>query len=344
MRVLERALAEFPLADPRVERIAGGLIHESFAVADGAVEYVLQRVSPIFESGIHQNIHAVTEHLHAKGIATLRLVPTRSGALFAELGESGRWRLETRLPGVTFETCGSPAQAEAAGALVAHFHSALVDLDWEFLPLGIALHETPVHIAALERALARHGDHRLLGEVAPLGEAILAAAREGAPLEGLPQRVIHGDLKFNNVLFAGESGAAVERAVGLIDLDTVSRFPLWAELGDAWRSWCNAVGEDAPEAEFDLELFRAAAEGYRGALGFELGPAERASLVHGLERIALELAARFAADALHESYFGWDPDRFASGGHHNLVRARGQLSLYRQVRATREERARILAE
>ena len=344
MAAIERALAEFELADPRVERIPIGLIHESFAVRDGPVEYVLQHVSPIFATGIHDNIRAVTEHLHARGIATPLLVPTRSGALFADLGEEGRWRLLTRLPGVVSDTCGGPDQARAAGALVARFHGALSDLDWAFRRLGIELHETEAHLAALETAVEAHRAHALHAPVGRLTDEILAAARRGARLEGLPARVAHGDLKFNNVLFAGAAGRARVQAVGLIDLDTVSRLPLWAELGDAWRSWCNRNGEDAEEAAFDLALFHAGAEGYLEALPFPLSPQERLSLADGLERIALELAARFAADALAERYFGWDPKRFESRGHHNLVRARGQLSLYRQARATRDERLRILGE
>ena len=76
--------------------------------------------------------------------------------------------------------------------------------------------------------------------------------------------------------------------------------------------------------------------------GLTLTEAERASLLDGLERICLELASRFCADALRESYFGWDAERFPSHGYHNLVRARGQLDLHRQVRAARAERARVL--
>jgi Ser/Thr protein kinase RdoA (MazF antagonist) len=340
--VPERALAEFALAAPRVERIPVGLIHESFGVRDGAAEYVLQRVSPIFAPGIHDNILAVTEHLHAKGIETLRLVPTRGGALFADLGEAGRWRLVTRVRGVVFDTCASPAQARAAGALVARFHGALADLDHVFRPLGIVLHDTEAHLAALEAALRAHRSHPLWDAVAALAAEILPAARAGVGIGGLPARIAHGDLKFNNVLFAGEGAQERERAVSLIDLDTLSRLPLWVELGDAWRSWCNRRGEDSAEAELDLGLFRASAEGWLGALGFPLLAGELESLALGLERIALELAARFAADALVESYFGWDPARFASRGEHNLLRARGQLSLFRQARETRSERQRAL--
>jgi hypothetical protein len=65
-------------------------------------------------------------------------------------------------------------------------------------------------------------------------------------------------------------------------------------------------------------------------------------LAHGLERLCVELSARFAADALEEAYFGWNPDLFESAGDQNLSRARGQLSLYRQARDTRTERLHFL--
>jgi hypothetical protein len=43
--------------------------------------------------------------------------------------------------------------------------------------------------------------------------------------------------------------------------------------------------------------------------------------------ITLELAARFAADTLNESYFAWDPTQFKNRSTHNLVRASAQLKL-----------------
>ncbi len=340
---LSAALREWgELTDPQASALPGGLIHRSFAVRDGDVEYILQRVSPIFGLGIHQNILAVTTHLAARAIPTLRILKSRSGEPYTDLGERGIWRLETRMPGVTFDTCTSPEQARSASALVARFHSALDDLDFDFRPLGIPLHDTALQLRALEDALSEHAGHRLLSSVQPLAEEILAAAVDWEPLEDLPARVVHGDLKFNNVLFAGAAGGARDRALSLIDLDTVSRMPLYAELGDAWRSWCNRRGEDSERAELDGELLRAAALAYLDALEIELEPAERRSLALGVERISLELAARFAADALRESYFGWDATRFSSAGEHNLVRARGQLSLSRQARDARDEWLRLL--
>jgi hypothetical protein len=63
------------------------------------------------------------------------------------------------------------------------------------------------------------------------------------------------------------------------------------------------VAEDGGSPTFDLDLFAAAMEGYtagaRGVTADEWG-----AIVPGIERICWELAARFAGDALAESYFG----------------------------------------
>jgi Ser/Thr protein kinase RdoA (MazF antagonist) len=161
-------------------------------------------------------------------------------------------------------------------------------------------------------------------------------------LPALPNRVCHGDLKLNNILFAGATSPACEQALCLIDLDTVGPMALAHELGDAWRSWCNRSPEDVQAARFDLEIFRASFKGYRDGLGRALDADERRACLHGVEWISLELAMRFAADALRESYFGWSAERYPGRGEHNLARAQGQWALHQAVCATREERARIL--
>jgi hypothetical protein len=92
----------------------------------------------------------------------------------------------------------------------------------------------------------------------------------------------------------------------------------------------------------DLEILRASLDGYVTGLGRAISADEGRALLLGVEWVSLELAARFAADALFESYFGWDPARFAGRGEHNLVRARGQWSLHQALLATRDARAAML--
>jgi Ser/Thr protein kinase RdoA (MazF antagonist) len=327
-----------------VTRIASGLINRSYLVARGdGARAVLQAVSAIFPPAIQGNITAITERLAAAGLVTPRLLPTRDGMsyLTADSG-GGVWRLQTYVEGVSFDVVASAAQARAAGELVGRFHAAVDGLAHDFVGMRLDVHDTPRHLARLEEAVAVHGGHRLIADVRPLADAIRTGAAALPPLPALAPRICHGDLKFNNILFAGRAPPDDVRAVCLIDLDTVGPLSLAYELGDAWRSWCNRAGEDDVNAVLDLEIMDASLRGYVGGLGRALTADERGGLLLGVEWVSLELAARFAADALYESYFGWDAARFPGRGEHNLLRARGQWSLHRALLATRDRRAGAL--
>jgi hypothetical protein len=65
-------------------------------------------------------------------------------------------------------------------------------------------------------------------------------------------------------------------------------------------------------------------------------PAEWGAIVPATETIYVELASRFCADALNESYFGWDPRRFATRSEHNQARAASQLRAARSLVEQRE--------
>ena len=326
-----------------VARIGSGLINRSYLLTrnDGG-RAVLQAVSPIFPPEIHGNIAAVTERLAQAGLVTPRLLPARDGRLYMTAADGGVWRLLTHIDGVSFDVVGGAEQARAAGELVGQFHGAVDGLDHPFVGMRVGVHDTPRHLARLDEAVATHAGHRLLTQVRPLADAIRAGAASLSPLPALPPRVGHGDLKFNNILFAGPRPPDDARAVCLIDLDTVGPQSLAYELGDAWRSWCNRAGEDDVHAVLDLEIMEASLQGYTAGLGRDLGGDERRALLLGVEWVSLELAARFAADALFESYFGWDATRFPGRGEHNLVRARGQWSLHEALLATRDRRAASL--
>lgn len=329
--------------DARWTRLGDGLINDTFLVDLDGRRLVLQRLNPIFDPGIHANIDAVTRRLAERGLETPTLLHTRSGTLWTTLGDGSVWRAQSYVEGITRARVETARDAQAAGCLLARFHGALVDLPHAFVALRVSVHDLEAHLAALEAAVDRSAHHRLHDRVAPLAEALLATGRRLPPIDDLPRRPVHGDPKFSNVLFGPPDTAGERHARCLVDLDTVAPQALMVELGDAWRSWCNPDGEDGARARFDLERFEASVDGYREGRTLEPSPAERDSLVFGVERISLELAARFAADALVERYFGWDPTRFPGAGEHNLRRAERQWELHGAAVACRRERARILA-
>jgi hypothetical protein len=114
-------------------------------------------------------------------------------------------------------------------------------------------------------------------------------------------------------------------------------------MGDALRSWTNPRGEDVDNAGVDVAIFAAALDGYASEGRALVSDGEKTALVDGVHTICAELSARFLADALNESYFGFDEKRFATRGDHNLLRARGQWALAQDVARRRTDLNAIVA-
>lgn len=334
-----------------ISPLGSGLINHTFLVDTAAlgheppVRAVLQRVNPLFGLAVNEDIAAITRHLQARGMPTPLLYPTRGGAPAVDLGPAGVWRLMTLMPGQTF-TRVDPPLAYAAGRLVARFHRSLLDLEHRFRFTRPGAHDLGRHLANLRAAVAKAATvANLPADFLPLASEILARCGE-LPLEFAgPLRLCHGDLKISNLLFLDAGPAGAEAPVGhcLVDLDTLCHLQLGLELGDALRSWCNPYDENNPDGRFDLERFTAALTGY-AVDGAALVTAEEPQLfLSGTLRVALQLAARFAADVVNQSYFGWDPTRFKDRAAHNFVRARGQLSLARSLSDQRAAAAAVVA-
>lgn len=330
-----------PAAELAVSRLSGGLINDTFGLGR---RFVLQRLHPIFRAEVNLDIAALTPRLAAAGVPVPQLVAARDGrpwhsadSAAAPEAVRGVWRVLTRLAGETRHRLQSPEQAHAAAAMVARFHTALRDCDHAFYFSRPGAHDTPAHMATLAAAVAEHRAHPLHADIREIADEIASRWAAWGAVPTLPTRIIHGDLKVSNLLFDGDA------VCGVLDLDTMARSSLDIELGDALRSWCNRSTEDDPSPAFDLDTFAAAWQGYRSGACAWLADAERAAIPWAVERIALELSARFAADALRERYFGWDATRYPTRGAHNLARARNQLGLARDVAVYRPRMCKIVS-
>lgn len=278
------------------------------------------------------------------------------------------WRALTWIEGLCVARVPDGRWAEAGGELVGRFHRAVADLQHTYRFSRGNVHDTPRYFARLRRWLS--GDEGpvaageaaggaineaaneaineaisdVVGEALDVARQILEAAAALPAIPVTPQRHCHGDLKISNLLFDLAQSAPMTdvRGVCLVDLDTLSLGTIAFELGDAMRSWCNPAGEDVTAAAFDLGLFAAAMRGFRGVADPLLSDDERASIVHGLHTVCVELAARFCIDVFEDRYFGWNAELHPSRRHHNLVRARSQLSLARSVAAQRDEALSIV--
>lgn len=330
--VEKHVAAAWTLAPDSIRPLGTGLINRTWlARARNGAWRVLQQLNPMFPPEVMEDIAAVTAHLAARELLTPRLVPDRDGRLWLP-DPNGAWRVLTYIPGQVLDTIANRVQAGEAGRLLASFHRALDDLDHVFRHVRPPVHEPARHLGDLARALEAHRDHRLYDAAAPLAYDIFAAAAALPPLPLTPARVVHGDPKISNLVFAADGN----RALCMLDLDTLGRMALPLELGDALRSWCNVASEDDPRGRFSAELFGAAIRGYGAVAEGWLRPDEAGAVVDATAVIQVELAARFCADGLNERYFGWNPALFPHRGEHNLARARGQLNVHRSLLAQRD--------
>ena len=326
-------------AEPTAALLDSGLINDTWAVLiDDEPVAVLQQLNlHVFQPRLHHDIFAVTQRLRAKGRPTTELLRTIEGNLWHEDVEGNVWRCLTWVGDRTEEYLDDPEDARRAGHLVARFHAAMFGWDYDFRFTRPGAHDTVAHMASLQQVLVTHRNARLRSKVGRVADGIIDQWRLWSGPRDLPLRIIHGDLKISNVRFLGE------QAHCLIDLDTMQWGTLDAELGDMLRSWCNTAGEDSEEVEFDMEVFEAAMRGYcEGAVGLPLTRQEWNSVVPGIERITLELAARFARDALEEQYFAWDAGAFKTAGDHNLARAKAMASLALSVHHHADEAEDLL--
>jgi Ser/Thr protein kinase RdoA (MazF antagonist) len=318
------ALAAFDLRPETLEEATDGLINRTWHARSRAGErVVLQRVNKIFPPEVNYDIDVVTTHIAAHGLVTPRLLRTVSDALWMRGGDGAVWRALTYVDGVTRHALATPSQAAEAGRVLARFHRAVTDLEYEFKNARLGVHDTPLHLRALRTALKDYTHHSEHTAVSALAERVFALTARLPVLPASAHRIVHGDPKISNIVFS----ATMDRALCLIDLDTLTRMPVALELGDALRSWCNPLSEDADAAVFSLPLFEAAVAGYAEAAGGLLDASEWNAIPAATLTITVELAARFCADSLREQYFGWDASRFASASAHNQARTRNQLQL-----------------
>ncbi len=330
-------LHAFGKSEATLRPITMGHINATFGVEHASGAFILQRVNPIFAPEVNLDIVAIVGHLQAKGLIAPTLQPTLEGHVWHRDPAGGVWRLMTKIDGHAVDRCTTPAQCRTVGAMLGRFHRALGGVEHTFRAPRLGVHDTARHLGRLAAALKSHQDHRAFNRIAPLARTILEAGSKLSLSDQGQQRIVHGDPKISNFLFDANN-----QAIALIDLDTLAKMPLALELGDALRSWCSPGGEDPKAAGFVLGHFEASIEGYKTGVQDLVSAHEVRAFIPALGTIATELAARFACDALEESYFGWDRERFEHAWQHNLERAHSQWLLAQSFAAQQPQAARII--
>ncbi|MDZ7614123.1 MAG: aminoglycoside phosphotransferase family protein [Flavobacteriaceae bacterium] len=268
MENLDRVLENFeiPTGDFEFKTLSNGLINDTFMVSsNGKARYILQRVNThVFKNveALVNNIDLVLPVLKGEGYKKIILSSTKDGGTVFRTGAGDVWRLMTFIEDShVFNTTGNPEVAKEAGRIIGLFHHLLADFDTTLLKETLAnFHDLNFRFWQFGEALkkARPENVEMAKKAIDFVKKNIGGLLE-INFSALPVRVCHNDTKLNNILFSRDN-----RALCLIDLDTLMPGTFLYDFGDAVRTIVNSAPEDERNLElihFDEKMFRSFIEG-----------------------------------------------------------------------------------
>ena len=152
----------------------------------------------------------------------------------------------------------------------------------------------------------------------------------------IPTRVSHNDTKINNVLF----DKTTQKALCMIDLDTVLSSNVLNDFGDAVRTYTNTGAEDDTDLSkvtMSIESFEALCKGYLSTASLFLSQTEKNNIAFSGRFIVFEQVLRFMMDYINgDTYY---KIKFAD---HNLVRTKAQYALLQSIEAQYDKMIEIV--
>jgi thiamine kinase-like enzyme len=339
------------------EPYGNGHIHDTFRIETAELEkddYIIQRLNnKVFKNipQLQHNIERVTLHLRQKlqlipganiKRECLTLVPSRDGKTWINDRSESFWRMYIFITDHrSYNIVDTTGKAFEGGKAIGRFQAMLADLG------GKPLYETIPWFHDIEKRLEtfdqkvkedRAGrvkvavsEIRSILERAEEMKVILRLGREGS----IPLRITHNDTKFNNILLDEN-----DKALCVIDLDTVMPGYVHYDFGDAIRTAANTSSEDEKDlskVEMDIKLYDAYAEGYLDETRNTLNQVEKDYLAFAPQLITYTIALRFLTDYIDgDNYFKIHYED------HNLNRARAQIKLLESMAKQYDQMKRII--
>jgi hypothetical protein len=335
-----------------------GHLHDTFRIKTGPgdrYDYILQRLNTnVFRdvAALQENLERVTGHLRKKISAIegsdvsrecLTVILSKRKTSWVTDSEGSCWRMFIFITNHrSYDIVDSPEKAYQGGKAIGRFQAMLADLGGPPLKETIPdFHNIEKRLETFNKVLLADRVGRVtvckadIGDVLSRAEKmkiILRLGREGK----IPLRITHNDTKFNNILLDEN-----DRALCIIDLDTVMPGYVHYDFGDAIRTGANSAAEDEKNLsliKMNLGHFEAYTKGYLEEVGATLVPEEKEWLAFSPQLITYTMAVRFLTDYLDgDNYYKIHHE------HHNLQRARAQLQLVKSMEQQYEKMREIVA-
>jgi hypothetical protein len=334
-----------------------GHIHDTFLVTTpdkNKDHYILQRLNNRIFKNIPQlqsNIERVTGHIRSKLLRIpgsdikrecLNLINSLEGKTWIVDEKQNYWRMYLFITNhKSFDIVDSTDKAFEGGKAVGRFQAMLSDMGGEPLFDTIPwFHDIEKRLEAFSvkvktdpvtRAKSVKREINFVLKRAEEMKVILRLGHEGK----IPLRITHNDTKFNNILFDENN-----KALCIIDLDTVMPGYIHYDFGDAIRTATNMAPEDETDltkVKMNIDLFRAYSEGYLSETSGTLNSYEKEYLAFAPGLITYTQAVRFLTDYLDgDNYFKIHHEQ------HNLQRARAQFRLIESMEEQYDEMQKII--
>ncbi len=268
MENLEILLSNFQIPKKKYnfELISNGLINDTYLVSYKELPlYILQKINTdVFQNteALFKNLDLVLPKLEATSYQKVELIAVNYEKNYLQTESGAIWRLMTYVKdSQVFNTTNDIEIAYEAGKIIGLFHHLLLDFDANILEDTLPdFHNLNLRHNQFLDALKNTESEKIKESQ----DAIDFVTENSSlfldlPLENLPVRVCHNDTKLNNILFSKQN-----KALCLIDLDTLMKGTFLYDFGDAARTIVNTAKEDEIDLKkinFTPKLFEALISG-----------------------------------------------------------------------------------
>ncbi len=319
--------------------------------------YVVQKVNgAVFRNidALMENVFAVTSYLRKvieqnggdPDRETLHYIKTRDGEKYYKGTDGSFYRAYIFVQNsISYDKAETPELFGASGVAFGRFQKMLGGFDSEKLFVTIPnFHNTiwryeneflpALKLDVKDRAQSCSDEIEYIKSCRNEMSRIEELVKSG----DIPLRVTHNDTKLNNVMFDKDTN----ECVCVIDLDTVMPGVALFDFADAIRFGASTAAEDEADlskVSLNLEYFEAYAKGFLGEAGEILNDCEKANLAFASKLITLELGMRFLTD-----YLSGDVYFKTNYPEHNLIRAKNQLALAKDMESKLDKMNQIVTE
>jgi thiamine kinase-like enzyme len=257
-------------------------------------------------------------------------VKAKDGTFFYEDTEGGLWNLSVFIEdSITYLKAKNAQISFEAGKITGEFLELTKDIDITKITTILKnFHSVTIRYKQFKKALQSaskdkiNQSHELINFIEDHINEMLEIDK-AIEQHKLPLRLTHNDTKVSNILFSKN-----DKALCLIDTDTVMPGVLHFDYGDAIRTLCNAANEDEIETskiKFNFEFFKSYTEGFFQECK-SISIQEIKLLPISIKILPFIMGLRFLADYLNNDIYFKTKHK-----NHNFDRAINQFTFVEEI-------------